>query len=65
MVGASYVPENLWRPAGCYIINQVEDMSAVAHADQPILTDAAKAHALTAPRLISRNFTCRALSLGH
>lgn len=42
MVGAQYVPENLWRPAECYIINQVEDMSVVAHADQPILVDANK-----------------------
>lgn len=40
MVGATYVPENLWRPAECYIINQVEDMSVVTHAEQPILVDA-------------------------
>jgi hypothetical protein len=42
LVGASYVPENVWRPAECYIFNQVEDMSVVVHADQPILVDAAK-----------------------
>ena len=42
MVGATYVPENLWRPADCYIINQVEDMSVVPHTEQPILMDKAK-----------------------
>lgn len=39
MVGATYVPENIWRPAGCYVINQVEDMSVVDHEEQPILVD--------------------------
>ena len=39
LVGATYVPENTWRPADCYLINQVEYMSVIAHADQPILID--------------------------
>ena len=41
-MGATFVPENIWRPAECYIINQVEDMSVVSHADQPILVDSEK-----------------------
>jgi hypothetical protein len=42
LIGATYVPENTWRPADCYIINQVEDMATIAHADAPILVDAAR-----------------------
>jgi len=42
MVGATIVPENIWRPAECYIINQVEDMNVLVHEEQPILVDASK-----------------------
>lgn len=39
MVGASKVPEGIWRPADCYVINQFDEMTRVLHEDRPTLID--------------------------
>ena len=39
MVGMSKVPEGIWRPADCYIINQHGEMTRILHDDRPTLID--------------------------
>ena len=39
VVGLNYVPDGIWRPADCYIINQHGEMDRIRHSDNPILID--------------------------
>jgi len=41
MVGVKKVPEGIWRPADCYIINQFDEMTRILHDDRPTLIDSA------------------------
>ena len=39
MIGQKRVPEGIWRPADCYVINQHGEMSRILHDDRPTLID--------------------------
>ncbi len=40
VVGMDHVPDGIWRPANCYIINGHGDFQRILHNDRPVLIDA-------------------------
>ena len=39
VAGLGYVPDGVWRPADCYVINQHGEMDRIRHGDNPVLID--------------------------
>ena len=42
VVGATYVPDGIWRPDRCYVQNQHGEMKVIEHGDRPVLVDSSK-----------------------
>ena len=42
VVGLAFVPDGIWRPAHCYVLNQHGEMTRILHTDRPVLIDSAE-----------------------